>query len=129
MARHKSLSVSALIARPADWSAIRIIALSQSNPLNAIAEFVGNSIDAQARIIAITRTHICGSFKKGAANPRAVAPGCRGSSAFDLPSFWTLGGIRTLSGGRHAADGEIFLFNRLKLKKPDLKEGIWRFLS
>jgi hypothetical protein len=29
-----------------DWNAIRIIALSQSNPLKAIAEFVENSIDA-----------------------------------------------------------------------------------
>src|SRR5277367_4877653 len=38
-----------------DWNAIRIIALSQSNPLKAIAEFVENSIDAKARTIAITR--------------------------------------------------------------------------
>jgi Histidine kinase-, DNA gyrase B-, and HSP90-like ATPase len=38
-----------------DWNAIRIIALSQSNPLKAIAEFVENSIDARAKIITITR--------------------------------------------------------------------------
>ena len=38
-----------------DWNAIRIIALSQSNPLKAIAEFVENSIDAHARKITITR--------------------------------------------------------------------------
>jgi hypothetical protein len=38
-----------------DWNAIRIIALSQSNPLKAIAEFVENSIDAKATTIAITR--------------------------------------------------------------------------
>jgi Histidine kinase-, DNA gyrase B-, and HSP90-like ATPase len=38
-----------------DWNAIRIIALSQSNPLKAIAEFVENSIDAQAKHISITR--------------------------------------------------------------------------
>lgn len=38
-----------------DWNAIRIIALSQSNPLKAIAEFVENSIDARARNITITR--------------------------------------------------------------------------
>jgi len=38
-----------------DWNAIRIIALSQSNPLKAIAEFVENSIDAHAREITITR--------------------------------------------------------------------------
>ena len=38
-----------------DWNAIRIIALSQSNPLKAIAEFVENSIDAHATAITITR--------------------------------------------------------------------------
>jgi Histidine kinase-, DNA gyrase B-, and HSP90-like ATPase len=38
-----------------DWNAIRIIALSQSNPLKAIAEFVENSIDARARHISIVR--------------------------------------------------------------------------
>jgi hypothetical protein len=38
-----------------DWNAIRIIALSQSNPLKAIAELVENSIDAHAKTIAITR--------------------------------------------------------------------------
>jgi hypothetical protein len=31
-----------------DWNAIRIIALSQSNPLKAIAKFVEDSIDARA---------------------------------------------------------------------------------
>ena len=39
-----------------DWNAIRIIALSQSNPLKAIAEFVENSIDAHAKTIVITRS-------------------------------------------------------------------------
>src|SRR6202142_89979 len=38
-----------------DWNAIRIIALSQSNPLKAIAEFVENSIDANAKTIPIIR--------------------------------------------------------------------------
>jgi hypothetical protein len=38
-----------------DGNAIRIIALSQSNPLKAIAEFVENSIDARAKHILITR--------------------------------------------------------------------------
>jgi type II secretory pathway pseudopilin PulG len=38
-----------------DWNAIRIIALSQSNPLKAIAEFVENSIDAHANSIVLTR--------------------------------------------------------------------------
>jgi len=43
-----------------DWNAIRIIALSQSNPLKAIAEFVENSIDAHAKTIAITRGRVHG---------------------------------------------------------------------
>ncbi len=38
-----------------DWNAIRIIALSQSNPLKAIAELVENSIDARAQHVTITR--------------------------------------------------------------------------
>ncbi len=38
-----------------NWNAIRIIALSQSNPLKAVAEFVENSIDAKARHITIIR--------------------------------------------------------------------------
>ncbi len=38
-----------------DWNAITIIALSQNNPLKAIAEFIENSIDAQAKHIKIIR--------------------------------------------------------------------------
>jgi hypothetical protein len=38
-----------------DWNAITIIALSQSNPLKAIAELVENSIDARATKITIIR--------------------------------------------------------------------------
>jgi len=37
------------------WNAISIIALSQSNPLKAVAEFVENSIDAHAQHITIIR--------------------------------------------------------------------------
>ena len=37
------------------WNAITIIALSQENPLKAIAEFVENSIDARASRVTITR--------------------------------------------------------------------------
>ncbi|MBA3354733.1 MAG: ATP-binding protein, partial [Pyrinomonadaceae bacterium] len=38
-----------------DWNAITIIALSQSNPLKAIAELVENSIDARATSVTIVR--------------------------------------------------------------------------
>jgi hypothetical protein len=37
------------------WNAITIIALSQNNPLKAIAEFVENSIDARAKNITLVR--------------------------------------------------------------------------
>ena len=37
------------------WNAITIIALSQTNPLKAVAELVENSIDARAKMIVITR--------------------------------------------------------------------------
>ena len=45
-----------------DWNAIRIIALSQSNPLKAIAELVENSIDAHAKTITITRGREQGNY-------------------------------------------------------------------
>jgi hypothetical protein len=38
-----------------NWNVITIIALSQNNPLKAVAEFVENSIDANAHRITITR--------------------------------------------------------------------------
>jgi Histidine kinase-, DNA gyrase B-, and HSP90-like ATPase len=38
-----------------DWNAITIIALSQSNPLKAIAELVENAIDAHATRVTVTR--------------------------------------------------------------------------
>jgi hypothetical protein len=38
-----------------NWNAIRIIALSQTNPLKAVAEFVENSIDARAKKITLVR--------------------------------------------------------------------------
>ena len=45
-----------------DWNAIRIIALSQSNPLKAIAELVENSIDAHAKTIVVTRGREHGGY-------------------------------------------------------------------
>ena len=44
-----------------NWNAITIIALSQTNPLKAIAEFVENSIDADAKNITIIRGRQKGS--------------------------------------------------------------------
>ncbi len=55
MARKSSKRDSGKLKIGDDWNAIRIIALSQSNPLKAIAEFVENSIDAHARTVTITR--------------------------------------------------------------------------
>ncbi len=45
-----------------DWNAITIIALSQNNPLKAIAEFVENSIDAHARQVTIARGREKGQY-------------------------------------------------------------------
>jgi Histidine kinase-, DNA gyrase B-, and HSP90-like ATPase len=55
MARRSKTSDTGKLKIGDDWNAIRIIALSQSNPLKAIAEFVENSIDAHAKAITITR--------------------------------------------------------------------------
>ncbi|MEX2445127.1 MAG: ATP-binding protein [Alkalispirochaeta sp.] len=96
------------------WNAIRIIALSQNNPLKAIAEFVENSIDAEARNISIVRgkakgeqylkviddgtgisdfryvaTHIGDSIKR-----RLKEQGqenIQGEFGIGLLSFWTVG--------------------------------------
>ncbi len=38
-----------------DWNAITIIALSQSNPMKAVAELIENSIDAKAHSVTVTR--------------------------------------------------------------------------
>lgn len=45
-----------------NWNAITIIALSQTNPLKAIAEFVENSIDAGAKNITILRGRERGEY-------------------------------------------------------------------
>src|ERR1700704_4351487 len=97
-----------------DWNAITIIALSQSNPLKAIAELVENSIDARARNVTITRgresgrhflairddgeggpdfryvaTHICDSIKRRL--KADGASGLQGEFGIGLLSFWTVG--------------------------------------
>jgi hypothetical protein len=104
-----------------DWNAITIIALSQSNPLKAVAELVENSIDARATSISITRGRSEGNYyleirDDGQGIPRAddgrpdfryVAThicdsvkrrlkvegvsGLQGEFGIGLLSFWTLG--------------------------------------
>ena len=104
-----------------DWNAITIIALSQSNPLKAIAELVENSIDARARNVRITRGRESGRHflsirddgegvprdDRGLPDFRYVAThicdsikrrlkadgtsGLQGEFGIGLLSFWTLG--------------------------------------
>ena len=104
-----------------DWNAITIIALSQSNPLKAIAELVENSIDARATSISIIRGRSEGAYylevrdngqgiprdQEGRPDFRYVAThicdsvkrrlkweglsGLQGEFGIGLLSFWTLG--------------------------------------
>ena len=119
-----------------DWNAINIIALSQSNPLKAVAEFVENSIDAHARKITIVRGRSGGeSYLKilddgdgvprsddGTPNFKYVAthigdsikrqlkaqgqPGIQGEFGIGLLSFWTVG--QALSMVSTASDGTAY---------------------
>jgi Histidine kinase-, DNA gyrase B-, and HSP90-like ATPase len=103
-----------------NWNAISIIALSQNNPLKAIAEFVENSIDAHATEITLIRgkqggeyylkivdngdgiddftyvaTHIADSIK--ARLKKEGARGIQGEFGIGLLSFWTVGETLTIS--------------------------------
>ena len=119
-----------------DWNAITIIALSQSNPLKAVAEFVENSIDARARQITITRGRQKGEpylritddgegiprDRSGAPNFKYVAThicdsikrklreqgveGLQGEFGIGLLSFWTVG--EQLSLVSSGSDGRIY---------------------
>jgi histidine kinase/DNA gyrase B/HSP90-like ATPase len=110
-----------------DWNAITIIALSQSNPLKAIAELVENSIDARATIVTITRgreggRHFLAIRDDGAGVPRdgegrpdfryvathicdsikrrlkaEGAAGLQGEFGIGLLSFWTVGDELTMT--------------------------------
>ena len=110
-----------------DWNAITIIALSQSNPLKAIAELVENSIDARATSISLTRGRSEGNYnleirddgqgiprdEDGRPDFRYVAThicdsvkrrlkvegvsGLQGEFGIGLLSFWTLGEELTLT--------------------------------
>jgi hypothetical protein len=104
------------------WNAIRIIALSQNNPLKAIAEFVENSIDAGAKNISIIRgksrgdqylkviddgagiqdfryvaTHIGDSIKRRLKERGQEAGQIQGEFGIGLLSFWTVGEELTLT--------------------------------
>ena len=110
-----------------DWNAITIIALSQSNPLKAIAELVENSIDAQARTVTITRgrehgRHFLAIRDDGDGVPRGDdgrpdfryvathicdsikrrlksegSTGLQGEFGIGLLSFWTVGEVLTMT--------------------------------
>ena len=110
-----------------DWNAITIIALSQSNPLKAVAELVENSIDARATSVSITRgrsegNHYLEIRDNGQGIPRNAegrpdfryvathicdsvkrrlkvegASGLQGEFGIGLLSFWTLGEELTLT--------------------------------
>src|SRR5882762_10603583 len=110
-----------------DWNAITIIALSQSNPLKAIAELVENSIDARATNVTIVRgrsegRHYLEVRDNGQGIPRDAdgrpdfryvathicdsmkrrlkvegAAGLQGEFGIGLLSFWTLGEELTLT--------------------------------
>ncbi|MDK1025674.1 MAG: ATP-binding protein [Gammaproteobacteria bacterium] len=127
-----------------DWNAITIIALSQSNPLKAVAEFVENSIDAGAKNITITRGKERGENYlmvsddgQGIPKDEAGIPdfhyvathicdsikrrlkqdgveGIQGEFGIGLLSFWTLG--ETLSLTCASADGQT---HRMGMKKGD----------
>src|SRR5437879_165983 len=110
-----------------DWNAITIIALSQSNPLKAIAELVENSIDARATSVTIIRgrsegSHYLEVHDNGQGIPRDAdgrpdfryvathicdsvkrrlkvdgVAGLQGEFGIGLLSFWTLGEELTLT--------------------------------
>ena len=129
-----------------DWNAINIIALSQTNPLKAVAEFVENSIDANARNITITRGREHGeSFLRitddgdgiprddeGKPNFKYVAThicdsikrqlkaggaqGIQGEFGIGLLSFWTVG--ESLSLTTAGTDGKTYQM-RMEKGSPD----------
>lgn len=129
-----------------DWNAINIIALSQQNPLKAVAEFVENSIDASARTITITRGREKGRHflrikddgqgiprdEEGLPNFQYVAThicdsikrqlkrngaqGMQGEFGIGLLSFWTVGEELLLASA--GKDGRTY---QMQMRKGDPK--------
>ena len=129
-----------------DWNAITIIALSQQNPLKAVAEFVENSIDASARNITITRGRDRGQHflrikddgqgiprdEHGVPNFQYVAThicdsikrqlkqngaqGVQGEFGIGLLSFWTVGEELLLTS--MGGDGRAY---QMQMRKGDPK--------
>jgi hypothetical protein len=119
-----------------NWNAITIIALSQNNPLKAIAEFVENSIDARAEHVTIVRGKERGQLylkviddgegiprdEQGLPDFRYVAThicdsikkklkeegvkGIQGEFGIGLLSFWTVGERMVLSSS--GVDGKTY---------------------
>ena len=134
-----------------DWNAITIIALSQDNPLKAVAEFVENSIDAVARNVTITRGRQDGQQyltvsddgegvrRNEAGEPdfhyvathicdsikrRLRAQGARGIQGefgIGLLSFWTVGEQLAMSSS--AADGRTY---EMRMRKGDPSYAVVR---
>ena len=127
-----------------DWNAITIIALSQSNPLKGVAEFVENSIDAGAKHVTITRGRERGEHylmvtddgdgiprdEQGRPNFRYVAThicdsikrrlktdgveGIQGEFGIGLLSFWTVGEELTMTSA--GSDGKTY---QMRMRKSD----------
>jgi hypothetical protein len=125
-----------------NWNAITIIALSQSNPLKAISEFVENSIDAGAKNVTIIRGRDKGEsyirliddgdgirndkdglpdFKYVATHicdsvkrqmKKEGADGIQGEFGIGLLSFWTVG--EKLSIISSGRDGRTYEMRMLK---------------
>ena len=126
------------------WNAITIIALSQENPLKAIAEFVENSIDARAGRVTITRGREQGEHFLMVAddgegvprNPDGIpdfhyvgthicdsikrrlkldgSQGIQGEFGIGLLSFWTVGEVLAMSSA--AEDDTIY---EMRMRKGD----------
>ena len=149
--RRKKEALTGKLKIGSDWNAITIIALSQHNPLKAVAEFVENSIDAQARNITITRgrergEHFLSVTDDGNGVPRDDngvpdfryvathvcdsikrrmkldgATGIQGEFGIGLLSFWTVGEELAMSSA--GADGTAY---EMRMKKGDPSYSVVR---